>query len=577
MKNLIRLLCCIFITLLFAQLASAETDKPKVSQKAQNEQINTSFSSLGFVSPGNVQTESQLDEDKKEDGESNFINSPLPVFGQNLFGSQCTKLHLAHFFNPDYRIAAGDHINVKMWGAFQFDKELEVDAQGNIFIPEIGPIRVIGITNSNLNTLIQSEVNKVFKRDVNSYTDLVTSQPVQVYVTGYVNAPGLYDGLSSDSIIFFLCAANGINPLEGSYRNIDIVRNNQVIHTIDLYRFLLEGKITPIQLHQGDTIVVKAIKYTLSVQGAVKNPYQYEWKTPTVSMTALRAIANIEPSVTHVRIQRNGIKKPILLYQNIHEANKATLLSGDSLTFVVDKNLNEINVTVKGQVENQHKYVLKKGTRLDELMKKIKLKKEANPKVIQLFRPSVAAQQKDGVDATLSRYEREVLTSAPQTDEEAKIQTSQSEMIVKFIDDAKKAKMKGQIVLGDRSTWHKIILEDNDVINIPAKTSVVTISGEVVNAVSIEKEANFKLFNYVKAAGGLTDRADPNQVLLIKQSGQVHLLKYRKYYQQGPKIEGGDEIIVLAKVIDENWRKASMLTKLVYQLAVAAKVFLLTA
>jgi protein involved in polysaccharide export with SLBB domain len=533
------------------------------------------FSSLGFVSPRNA--------DEKTEGnrqENESVNQPsttynLPIFGQNLFGSQCNKLHSAHFFNPDYRITAGDHINMKMWGAFQFDKELEVDAQGNIFIPEVGPIKVEGTSNTRLNSLIKYHIKTIFKHDVNSYADLVTSQPIQIYVTGFVNSPGLYDGLSSDSVIYFLCAADGINPKEGSYRSINIVRGGRIIHEIDLYQFLLHGLFAPLQLHQGDTIVVTPQKNTILVDGEVKNTYQYEWQGTSLSVETLRKWISIKPSATYLRIQRNKGSHPEYLYKSLREASFISLESGDHLTFVSDKSLDQIIINIKGQVEGHHQIVLNKGTRLDELIKKLVFKKEANKNTIQLFRESVAVQQKESIDATLSRFERKVLTSTPQTDEDAKIQVAQSDLLMRFIEEAKDVKMKGQVVLGPKNTWHRIHLENNDIINVPALTSVVTVSGEVMNAISIEEETGHKIHDYIKAAGGLTDRADPSQILLIKQSGKVHLLKYNGYHTANPIIEGGDEIIILSKVTDEGWRKTGMLSKIAYQIAIAARVALM--
>jgi len=534
----------------------------------------TQFSSLAFSSSqntGNTNNNVKIDSQKQMGA---FLQDELPVFGNNLFGEQCGKFHQTRFFNPEYLITAGDLINLQMWGAYQFNKQLVVDTQGNIFIPEVGPVKVEGVENRHLNTVINQHIKKIFKRDVNIYADLVSVQPVQVYVTGFVKSPGLYDGLSSNSVIYFLCAAGGINLKEGSFRSISIIRSGAIIHDIDLYDFILRGQIAPFQLHQGDTIVVNPQKYTISATGTVNNPYRYEWKTPQVPMATLAKLVNIDPSVTYVRIQRNSGNKPTLIYKPISEAAGLTLKSGDILHFVADKEINQLVVTVKGQVKGHHQYILKNGATLKDLMDQVQITKEARLQNLQLFRESVAKLQKEAISSSLARFERQVMTSSPASDEDAKVQATQSEMIRKFINESKSVNMKGQIVIGDSSHWNEIPLENNDVINIPANTSTVTISGDVVNAVTIKSEPQYRVKQYINAAGGFNPTADSSKAILVKQNGTVYLLNLSSGRDASATVEGGDQIIVLSKVTSQGWKMTGVMSKIAYQLAIAARVAL---
>ncbi|MGQ3890873.1 SLBB domain-containing protein [Legionella sp. CNM-4043-24] len=534
----------------------------------------TQFSSLAFSSPQNTRHSNNNIKINQQDRVGAFIHDQLPVFGQNLFGTQCLKFKQTRFFNPKYLITVGDQINLQMWGAYQFNKELLVDTQGNIFIPEVGPVKVEGVENRHLNNVIQLHVKKIFKRDVSVYADLVSVQPVQVYVTGFVNSPGLYDGLSSNSVIYFLCAAGGINLKEGSFRSIHVLRNSKVIHDIDLYDFILRGQIEPFQLHQGDTIVVNSQKYNISAAGAVKNPYQYEWKSKTITMATLANLVNVDPSVTFVRIQRNSGNKPLLIYKPISEAMRMDLQSGDSVSFVADNEVEQIIVTVKGQVKGHHQYVLKSGSTLADLMKQVQVTPEARLQNLQLFRESIAKQQKEAISSSLARFERQVMTSTPTSDEDAKTQAAQSDMIMKFIQGAKNVKTQGQIVIGDMSRWSEIPLENNDIINVPAATSVVTVSGDVVNAVSIKAEPNYGIQHYINAAGGFNQTADTSKALLIKQNGNVYLLALTRGKNSSVRIEGGDQIIIVSKVTSEGWKLTGVMSKIAYQMAIAARVAL---
>jgi protein involved in polysaccharide export with SLBB domain len=520
--------------------------------------------------------------DDDDDGENNVymkssshmgdvLNNRLLVFGHNLFGSQCTSIHQARFFNPQYRLSVGDEVNVQMWGAFQLSQKFTVDTQGNIFIPEVGPVRVDGIENQKLNETIQHHVKKTFKKGVNVYADLVTAQPVQVYVTGFVNSPGLYDGVSSDSIIYFLCAAGGINFDEGSFRNIDIIRSGQEIRHVDLYDFLLKGNITPFQLHQGDTIVVKAQKYVISVAGDVKNSYQYELNQKSIPLGTLMKLANVEASATYVRIQRNQGMKPTFIYQQIHQSKPISIEAGDRVTFVADKEVQQTFITVKGQIKGPHQYVVKHGTNLAEFLKKLPLSSEASLENVQLFRESVAKQQKDALNTSLTRLQRQTMTGESLTGEDAKVQATRSELIIKFVDEAKKVKTKGQVVIGDQAHWQDVRLENNDVIIIPEKTSVVTISGDVVNSISLTVNPRYRLIDYIQAAGGFQKTANQSEFLLMHQNGQVQVVKNSNWQRQYP-LQGGDQLMVLPKETESGIKVTGMMSSILYQLAIAAKV-----
>jgi protein involved in polysaccharide export with SLBB domain len=84
-------------------------------------------------------------------------------------------------------------------GAFQYDGALTVDPKGNIFLPNIGPLKVSGMTNAQLNNTVTSKIKEVYTSNVNVYASLLQAQPVKVFVTGYVRSPGLYGGVASDS------------------------------------------------------------------------------------------------------------------------------------------------------------------------------------------------------------------------------------------------------------------------------------------------------------------------------------------------------------------------------------------
>src|SRR3546814_8152941 len=87
-------------------------------------------------------------------------------------------------------ISIGDNIQVRLWGAFQFQASLTVDPQGNIFLPNVGPIHLLGVRNKELQKVVDGAVSRVFRSTVFSYASLASAQTVRVFVGGFVHRPG---------------------------------------------------------------------------------------------------------------------------------------------------------------------------------------------------------------------------------------------------------------------------------------------------------------------------------------------------------------------------------------------------
>ena len=164
------------------------------------------------------------------------------VFGAQLFTGSFAQAGATQF-NPDYLIATGDQIQVRFWGGFNFDSVLTVDPQGNLFLPQVGPVKVLGVRNQDMQRVVEAAAGKVFRANVNSYANLAAAQPVRVFVGGYVNRPGLYNGTSMDSVLHYLDRAGGIDLDRGSFLKVQVKRGEQVRATLNLYDFLLAGRI----------------------------------------------------------------------------------------------------------------------------------------------------------------------------------------------------------------------------------------------------------------------------------------------------------------------------------------------
>lgn len=492
----------------------------------------------------------------------------LKPFAANLFEGRFAST-FSDAASGDYVLAPGDRVVVRIWGARSYDDVLIVDQQGNLFIPEVGPVRVAGTKNSELLNTVRSAISRVYTDNVQAYVSLQSAQPVAVYVTGFVNHPGRYAGGSMDSILSFLDRAGGIDPERGSYRRIEIIRNKKVIADLDLYQFALTGDVTSLRLKDGDVILVKEKGISVSAYGLLREEAVYELtQTQAKKPRGSRLVELASPlkNVSHVSVSGTRNKAPFNRYLSLDEFKTFALADGDIVEFVADMPGQTIMATVTGAITGASRYPIHKTVKLRDLLRRVEVEPElAATDSIYLRRKSVARDQKAVLQDSLRRLEQTALTATSSTPEEAQLRVDEARLIQDFVKRASQLEPDGVIVVSRGMEINDIWLEDGDEIVIPQKTNVIQITGEVVMPKAVAFEKGMSLDDYLAAAGGVSARADEKHILVAKQNGEVGMAD-----RLG--ISPGDRIMVLPKVDTKGMLLAKDLMQIIYQIAVATKV-----
>ena len=496
------------------------------------------------------------------------------VIGYRLFNGSFSQ-NKQYRYNPNYLINIGDKVNIKLWGAFDFSASVPVDSQGNIFLPKVGTIHLEGVRNDKLSQLLQKKIKKVFKRNVYVYADLGNYQPVSVFVTGAVNKPGLYEGLSSDSIIQFLDKAKGIDNDFGSYRHITVLRENKPIKTFDLYRFLEDGKMNVFQFRMGDVINVQNIKNYVEISGDVMRPYRYEMKDGTVKLKDLLNVVIPNPTATNftVTIWNENNEQSVTIH-SIKDNSDFVIYSGEAIEFLPDHNAQSIAITIGGEHLGMHTVIVPKGTTLEEVYEKIRPSTLSDMSAFKLYRKSIAVEQKKLLNAQLNDLEAKTLTTSSITTAESIIRKQEAQLVLNFIKRARQVQFKGKVVINKDSNLSEITLEDQDEIYIPKKSRMIIVQGEVMlpGAQSYVKAMSFD--DYINSCGGYSFRANKDSVLIIKKNGQVVNYDADSMFGSEYKVEPGDDILVLGKVNSQYLQVVKDITQIAYQIAVGAAVVL---
>ena len=440
------------------------------------------------------------------------------VFGAQLFTGAFSRGG-ASTFNPDYVIAIGDKVHVRLWGAVQFDATVTVDPRGNIFLPDVGPIKLLGVRSRDIQQVVKAAVRRVYQRNVLSYTSLEAAQPVRVFVSGFVRRPGLYDGTSMDSLLHYLDQAGGIDAERGSFLEVQVKRGQQVRQRINLYDFLLDGTIPLVQFADGDVIFVPPRKHTVRVAGLVENANRFEFARSRIRLSRLIELAKPRAAATHVRVVRNTGTIRNVEYYPLSQAPDVHLDDGDEVEFVADKKPGTITVRVEGEHQSAQEYVLPYGSRLGELIKQIRFSDRSDTDSLQLFRKSVKERQKRMLQSTLKALENAVLTARSGTSDEARLRKEEASLILQWVDRARQIDPLGQVVIARKAERDRLLLENGDIIRVPTRDGLVVVSGEVLFPTAIAYSADYSLEDYIEAAGGYAQNADASRVILAHRDG----------------------------------------------------------
>ncbi|WP_200147452.1 polysaccharide biosynthesis/export family protein, partial [Francisella philomiragia] len=153
-----------------SQFATAQGGVPAASKQTDDSQLdkNAGLASVTAMNQGNGIEDKAGSQFSNKVINDDFVPqlNKLQVFGANLFSSQCQNLPQMALYNPNYLLSIGDKISITLWGAFEYSAVAEVDSQGNIFIPKVGPVHVADIPNKDLNKVIGDAIKRTFEKNV---------------------------------------------------------------------------------------------------------------------------------------------------------------------------------------------------------------------------------------------------------------------------------------------------------------------------------------------------------------------------------------------------------------------------
>ncbi len=404
------------------------------------------------------------------------------IFGHDFFNNEEMSFepNMNMATPKDYRLGPGDAVFIEVYGASQRTIEGTVSPDGEITIEGFGPIQVSGLTVSQANSKLRSTLGSRYQ---NSRINLTVGQTrtIMVHVMGEVNYPGTYTLSAFASVFHALYMAGGISDI-GTLRNIKVYRHNKLVTTVDIYDYMLNGKLSGnIKLADNDVISVGTYDCLVDIQGKVKRPMFYEMKKNESLYTLLKYAGGFKGDAftKYVKVFRKEGNEYTIYNVEEFDMNSFNLSDEDSV--FVDKVIPRYSnmIELRGAVFRPGKYQV--GSNVNS----VKTLLEAAGGLREEAFTSHAILHRQKPDHSL-------------------------EVISVNVDEI----MNG--IAAD------VIMKPNDVLFIPTRTDmikkhIVIIRGEVIKPGSYLYADNMTIEDLVLQAGGLKDEASTVKVDVVRR------------------------------------------------------------
>ena len=412
------------------------------------------------------------------------------VFGRDIFNNKSLTFEPnMNIATPqNYRLGPGDAVIIDIYGASQKTIQDTVSPDGTVTIEGYGPVSISGLTVSQANARLRSTVGSRYSSSKIRLT-VGQTKTIMVNVMGEVKAPGTYTLSAFATVFHALYMAGGINDL-GTLRNIKVYRNNRLVTVVDIYDYILNGKLTGnVRLADNDVIVVGPYDCLVNITGKVKRPMFYEMKKNESINSLLKYAGSFTGDAYKKSVRVNRKTGREYSVYNVEEFDFASfrIADGDSVTVEPILNRYANTVEVRGAVFRPGMYNL--GEQVNSVRSLI--------------------EHAEGL--TEDAFRTRAVMHRMKADRSLEVVSIDVEGI-----------MSGKVA--------DIPLKENDVLFIPTRQDkmnerTITIRGEVLFPGTYKYADNETIEDFVLQAGGLTDKASVVNVNVSRRVSDAKALR----------------------------------------------------
>lgn len=445
-----------------------------------------------------------LQDKEREEGKSG-----KKVFGRDIFNNEDLSFEPnMNIATPDnYILGAGDAVLIDIYGASQKTIEATVSPDGFVVAEGYGPIQVAGLTVAQANSRIRSQLGARYSSS-KIRLSVGQTRTIVVNVMGEVKTPGTYTLAAFASVFHALYMAGGPNDI-GTLRNIKVYRNNRLVSTVDVYDYILNGKLSGnVRLGDNDVIVVGAYDCLVNVTGKVKRPMYYEMKSTESVGTLINYAGGFTGDAYRksVRIVRKSGSQYSV--HNVNEFDMSSFRMADNDSVSVDSILPRYSnmVEIKGAV----------------------------------FRPGMY-EIGDNIYSVKTLLERAEGVTEEAFTTHAVMHRMKADRTLEALSVDLQGIMDGTVA--------DIPLKNEDVLFIPTRIEsqveqTIAIHGEVQYPGTYKYAENETLEDFVLQAGGLKETASMHNVLVSRRISNPHALSTDSILAQTFKFSLKDGFVI---------------------------------
>lgn len=352
-------------------------------------------------------------------------NPKYVVFGQHIFKNKSIKVYRTteSAFTPDnYILDAGDHISITIFGQSQADVAYEIEADGFIRPSNMPKIYLKGMSLGKAKVLLRNRFRQAYSFSSEQISISVkTARTLSVNIFGEVEVPGTYSISALNTALNAIMAAGGVKN-SGSVRRIQIVRNGKTRY-IDLYKYITNpNQNMDMHLENGDILYVPPLQKTVTIEGAVRRPGNYEIIDKEGFNDLLELANGFKPNADQELMNSRSydgnkvVHRDIELSEVLSNKKKIELNDKDVYFIRSYKRSAEDFVVIQGPVSYPGTYAYQPDMRISDLLDLGEVQDLAREDIAYLIR-----ENRDGT-RNLTRVDLEAVTKNPESPANEKLE-----------------------------------------------------------------------------------------------------------------------------------------------------------
>lgn len=479
------------------------------------------------------------------------------IYGYDLFSSSPTTFASSdHIPVPsEYILGSGDELKINFYGSRTNKANSFVSRTGEVSVPLIGPVYVLGLSLDKAKELIKQRVkDAIIGADVSITLGEVKS--IIIYVLGEAYKPGAYTVSSLSTVSNALYVSGGVSEI-GSVRNIQIKRNGKLLRSFDLYDLLLKGDTSKdLRLRSGDVIFIPVISSTARTEGLTRS-HLFEFKKgETVKDLLLfgglvdpdsRDFRNFEYSTVD-KVTQSRVRYSV---KDLTSIVNLVLKNGDVILASKNSSISSGRVELKGEFIYPGFYSIFPGDRLSDVIERAGgLTSESYPYGTIFTRKNLVEIEKKSYIRAANDIESALTQAITTPGNNMNIQGEGFKPVLDMIFRLRNAKALGRMIIDysplkvKENPLKDIVLMDGDVMFMPMRSASVNVSGEVMMSASINFEPGKNANYYINNSGGYTSIANRDQTFIVYPDGRSKRLSNSRWSPKKVEVQSGSLIIV---------------------------------